>query len=76
MTEKTFRAGERVEQATARGARPAGSSTRWGGRRPPPPPAAIKAHKVAAPADNPEYRVVSGKTAARAAHRTSGLRTA
>ena len=68
MTEKTFRAGERVEQATARGARPAGSSTRC-------PPAAIKAHKVAAPADNPEYRVVSGKTAARAAHRTSGLRT-
>ncbi|WP_425988279.1 HVA1 family protein [Brevundimonas sp. TWP2-3-2] len=39
-------------------------------------PAAVKARKVAASRDNPEYLVESGKTGARAAHRTSELRKA
>ena len=39
-------------------------------------PAAIKARKVAASPDNPEYRVERGKTAARAARSTSELRKA
>ncbi|WP_426036908.1 DUF2945 domain-containing protein [Brevundimonas sp. DC300-4] len=39
-------------------------------------PAAIKTHTVAASPDNSDYLVDSGKTGARAAHKTSELREA
>ena len=70
MSDKTFKAGDRVKwdhsQGTTRGKviKKVTSETH------------IKGHKVAASKDNPEYLVESGKTGAQAAHKPSELRKA
>ncbi len=68
MTEKTFKAGDKVKwdhsQGTTTG-KVVGKLTR---------PTTIKTHKVAASKDNPEYLVESDGTGARAAHKPTELR--
>lgn len=70
MTEKTFKAGDKVawdhSQGTTTG-KVVKKLTK---------PTTIKSHKVAASPDNPEYLVESGKTGARAAHKPTELRKA
>lgn len=70
MSEKTFKAGDKVKwdhsQGTTTGkvVKKVTSATK------------IKGHKVAASKDNPEYIVESAKTGARAAHKPSELKKA
>jgi hypothetical protein len=68
MTEKTFKAGDKVawdhSQGTTKGKVVRKQTT----------PTQIKGHKVAASKDNPEYIVKSDKTGAIAAHKPSELR--
>lgn len=70
MSEKTFKAGDKVKwdhsQGTTTGkvVKKVTSKTK------------IKGHKVAASKDNPEYIVESAKTGARAAHKPSELKKA
>ncbi|QIF80553.1 DUF2945 domain-containing protein [Brevundimonas sp. 'scallop'] len=70
MSEKTFKAGDKVKwdhsQGTTTGkvVKKVASETK------------IKGHKVAASKDNPEYIVESAKTGARAAHKPSELKKA
>jgi hypothetical protein len=68
MTEETFKAGESVKWDHSQG-NTTGKVVRKLTR-----PTTIKAHKVAASPEKPEYLVESGKTGARAAHRPSELR--
>ena len=70
MTEKTFKAGDKVKWDHSQGA------TTGNVVRKLTSPTKIKTHKVAASPDNPEYLVESGKTGARAAHKPSELRKA
>ena len=70
MTDKTFRAGDKVKWDHSQG------TTTGKVIRKLTTPTTIKTHKVAASPDNPEYLVESGKTGARAAHRPSELRKA
>ncbi|WP_184716089.1 DUF2945 domain-containing protein [Caulobacter sp.] len=68
MTEKTFKAGDKVawdhSQGTSVGRVVRKQTT----------PTRIKGHKVAASKDHPEYIVESDKTGARAAHTPQELR--
>lgn len=70
MTEKTFKAGDKVRwdhsqgSTTGKVVKKLTSVTQ------------IKGHKVAASKNHPEYLVESGKTGARAAHRPQELRKA
>jgi hypothetical protein len=70
MTEKTFKAGDKVRwdhsQGTSVGKVVRKQTT----------PTKIKGHKVAASTDNPEYVVKSDRTGALAAHKPSELRKA
>lgn len=68
MTAKTFKAGDTVRWDHSQG------TTTGKVVRKLTSPTKIKAHKVAASPDNPEYLVESGKTGARAAHRPEELR--
>ena len=70
MSEKTFRAGDKVKWDHSQG------TTEGKVVRKLTKPMKIKDHKVAASEENPEYLVESGKTGARAAHRPSELRKA
>lgn len=70
MTEKTFKAGDRVKWDHSQGTT-TGKVIRKLTR-----PITIKTHKVAASSENPEYLVESGKTGARAAHKPTELRKA
>lgn len=70
MTEKTFKAGDEVQWDHSQG-QTTGKVIRKLTR-----PTTIKAHKVAASRDDPQYLVESGKTGARAAHKPSELRKA
>ena len=70
MTEKTFKAGDRVQWDHSQG------TTTGKVVRKLTSPTTIKTHKVAASPDNPEYLVESGKTGARAAHKPTELRKA
>lgn len=68
MTEKTFKAGDKVGWDHSQGTS-IGKVVRKLTK-----PTHIKGHKVAASSDNPEYLVESAKTGARAAHRPQELR--
>jgi len=68
MTEKSFKAGDAVKWEHSQG------TTEGKVVRKLTSPVAIKGHKVAASADNPEYLVESDRTGARAAHRPDALR--
>jgi heme-binding NEAT domain protein len=68
MTEKTFRAGDRVKWDHSQG------TTTGKVVRKQTTPTKIKGHKVAASKDNPEYIVKSDKTGAIAAHKPSELK--
>ena len=70
MTEKTFKAGDKVKWDHSQG------TTTGKVVRKLTKPTKIKTHKVAASPDNPEYLVESGKTGARAAHKPTELRKA
>jgi hypothetical protein len=70
MTEKTFKAGDKVKWDHSQG------TTTGQVVRKLTKPTKIKGHKVAASKENPEYLVESGKTGARAAHRPQELRKA
>jgi len=70
MTEKTFKAGDKVSWDHSQG-----TSTGKVVRKLT-APTKIKTHKVAASKDNPEYLVESAKTGAKAAHKPSELRKA
>ncbi len=70
MTEKTYKAGDRVKWDHSQGAT-TGKVVRKLTR-----PTRIKGHEVAASPDNPEYLVESAKTGARAAHKPEALRKA
>jgi hypothetical protein len=70
MTGKTFKAGDKVQWDHSQG-QTTGKVVRKLTR-----PTTIKAHKVAASRDDPQYLVESGKTGARAAHKPSELRKA
>ena len=70
MTDKTFRAGDKVKWDRSQG------TTTGKVIRKLTTPTTIKTHKVAASPDNPEYLVENGKTGARAAHKPSELRKA
>jgi len=70
MTEKTFRAGDKVKWDHSQG------TTTGKVVRKLTKPIQIKGHKVAASKENPEYLVESGKTGARAAHKPTELRKA
>ncbi len=70
MTDKTFKAGDKVRWDHSQGAT-TGKVVRKLTR-----PMKIKDHKVAASPDHPEYLVESDRTGARAAHRPSELRKA
>ncbi|QTC90111.1 hypervirulence associated TUDOR domain-containing protein [Brevundimonas goettingensis] len=70
MTEKSFKAGDTVKWDHSQG------TTTGKVVRKLTKPTAIKAHKVAASKENPEYLVESGKTGALAAHKPSELRKA
>lgn len=68
MTGKTLRPGDRVRWTHSQGSS-TGEVIRKLTRR-----TRIKAHKVDASPDNPEYLVESDRTGARAAHRPEALR--
>lgn len=70
MTEKTFRAGDRVSWRHSQG------STSGRVVRKQTTPTTIKGHKVAASKENPEYIVKSDETGALAAHKPDALRKA
>ena len=70
MTEKTFRAGDKVKWDHSQGTT-TGTVVRKLTK-----PTRIKTYKVAASPENPEYLVESGKTGARAAHKPTELRKA
>lgn len=70
MTEKSFKAGDKVKWDHSQG------TTTGKVVRKLTKPTKIKDHKVAASKENPEYLVESGKTGARAAHRPGELRKA
>ncbi|MFC5342660.1 DUF2945 domain-containing protein [Brevundimonas staleyi] len=70
MTDKTFKAGDRVKWDHSQG------TTTGKVVRKLTKPTTIKTHKVAASVENPEYLVESGKTGARAAHKPTELRKA
>ena len=70
MTEKTFKAGDKVKWDHSQGTT-TGKVVKKLTR-----PTTIKTHKVAASTENPEYLVESGKTGARAAHKPTELRKA
>lgn len=70
MTEKTFKAGDKVKWDHSQG------TTTGKVVRKLTKPTTIKTHKVAASKENPEYLVESGKTGARAAHKPTELRKA
>ncbi len=70
MTEKTFKAGDKVKWNHSQG-ETTGKVIRKATR-----PTHIKDHKVAASKDKPEYIVESAKTGARAAHKPSELKKA
>lgn len=70
MTEKTFKAGDKVKWDHSQG------TTTGKVIRKLTKPTTIKTHKVAASSENPEYLVESGKTGARAAHKPAELRKA
>lgn len=70
MSEKTFKAGDKVRWDHSQG------TTEGKVVRKLTKPTSIKGHKVAASARNPEYLVESAKTGARAAHRPQELRKA
>lgn len=70
MTEKTFKAGDKVKWDHAQG------TTTGKVVKKLTKPTKIKSHKVEASSDNPEYLVESGKTGARAAHKPDELRKA
>lgn len=70
MTEKTFRAGDKVRWNHSQGTS-AGKVVRKLTL-----PTKIKGHRAAASADHPEYLVESDRTGARAAHRPQELRKA
>ena len=70
MTEKTLKAGDKVRWDHSQGTTE-GKVVRKLTR-----PMQIKGHKVAASKDNPEYLVESGKTGAKAAHKSGELRKA
>lgn len=67
---KTFKAGDRVKWDHSQG------TTTGKVVRKQTTPTKIKAHKIAASTDNPEYIVESDKTGAKAAHRPGELRRA
>lgn len=68
MTEKTFKAGDKVKWDHSQG------TTTGKVIRKLTQPTTIKTHKVAASRDNPEYLVESDRTGARAAHKPTELR--
>jgi hypothetical protein len=68
MTEKTFKAGDKVSWDHSQG------TTKGKVVKKLTSPTKIKTHKVAASKDNPEYLVKSDKTGAEAAHKPSELR--
>ncbi|MES2861877.1 MAG: DUF2945 domain-containing protein [Pseudomonadota bacterium] len=70
MTEKTFKAGDKVKWDHSQG------TTEGKVVKKLTSPTKIKTHEVAASNDNPEYLVESGKTGAKAAHKPSELRKA
>lgn len=70
MTDKTFKAGDKVKWDHSQG------TTTGKVVKKLTKPTTIKNHKVAASPDNPEYLVESGKTGARAAHQPTELRKA
>lgn len=70
MTDKTFKAGDRVIWEHSQG------KTRGKVVRKLTTPTSIKGHKVAASPDNPEYLVESDRTGAQAAHRPDALHKA
>lgn len=70
MTEKTFKAGDKVKWDHSQG------TTTGKVERKLTKPMKIKTHKVAASPENPEYLVKSDKTGAEAAHKPSELRKA
>lgn len=68
MTDKTFKAGDKVAWDHSQG------TTQGHVVRKQTTPTKIKGHKVAASKDHPEYIVESDKTGARAAHTPDELR--
>jgi Hypervirulence associated proteins TUDOR domain len=70
MTEKTFKAGDKVEWDSS-GGHSAGKVVRKLTKA-----TQIKGHKVAADADHPQYLVESDKSGGRAAHKPSALKKA
>ena len=70
MSEKTFKAGDKVKWDHSQGTTTGKVVKKVTSE------AKIKGHKVAASKDNPEYIVVSAKTGARAAHKPSVLKKA
>ena len=70
MTEKTFKAGDKVKWDHSQG------TTEGKVVKKLTKPITIKTHKVAASKDNPEYLVESSKTGAQAAHKPSELKKA
>ena len=70
MSEKTFKAGDKVKWDHSQGTTTGKVVTKVTSET------KIKGHKVAASKDNPEYIVESAKTGARAAHKPSELKKA
>ena len=70
MTEKTFKAGDKVRWDHSQGTTTGKVVKKLTS------PTKIKGHKVAASKKHPEYLVESGKTGARAAHTPEELRKA
>ncbi len=70
MTDKTFKAGDKVAWDHSQG------TTQGHVVRKQTTPTKIKGHRVAASKDHPEYIVESDKTGARAAHTPEELRKA
>ncbi len=70
MTDKTFKAGDKVKWDHSQG------TTEGKVVKKLTKPMTIKTHKVAASKDKPEYLVESSKTGAKAAHKPSELRKA
>lgn len=68
MTEKTFKAGDKVKWDHSQG------TTKGKVIKKVTSPTQIKGHRVAASTDNPEYLVESDKTGAKAAHKPTELR--
>ncbi len=70
MTEKSLKAGDKVEWDHSQG------TTEGKVVKKVTSPTQIKGHKVAASRDNPEYIVESARTGAKAAHKPAELRKA